>query len=73
MSAFSGLRSWKMGQWVNGDLYNGRIVRVANSFIFKEPVFNYSADFPFLWDETHPARSAMVRTGSTREECWSKS
>lgn len=39
------------GNWVNGDLYNGRIVRVANSFVFKEPVFNYSADFPFLWDE----------------------
>ncbi len=39
------------GQWVNGDLYNGRIVRVANSFVFKEPVFNYSADFPFVWDE----------------------
>jgi small-conductance mechanosensitive channel len=39
------------GQWVNGDLYNGRIVRVANSFVFKEPVVNYSADFPFLWDE----------------------
>src|SRR5271157_313689 len=28
------------GQWVKGDLYNGRIVRVANSFVFKEPVFN---------------------------------
>ncbi len=39
------------GGWVNGDLYNGRIVRVANSFVFKEPVFNYSGDFPFLWDE----------------------
>ncbi len=39
------------GDWVDGDLYNGRIVRVANSFVFKEPVFNYSADFPFLWDE----------------------
>jgi len=39
------------GDWVAGDLYNGRIVRVANSFVFKEPVFNYSADFPFLWDE----------------------
>lgn len=39
------------GQWVNGDLYNGRIVLVANSFIFKEPVFNYSGDFKFLWDE----------------------
>ena len=39
------------GQWVDGDLYNGRIVRIANSFVFKEPVFNYSGDFPFLWDE----------------------
>lgn len=39
------------GQWVRGDQYNGRIVRVANSFIFKEPVFNYSSEFPFLWDE----------------------
>ncbi|HID29849.1 MAG TPA: mechanosensitive ion channel [Desulfobacterales bacterium] len=39
------------GAWVKADLYNGRIVRVANSFVFKEPVFNYSADFPFLWDE----------------------
>jgi small-conductance mechanosensitive channel len=39
------------GQWVDGDLYNGRIVLVANSFVFKEPVFNYSGDFPFLWDE----------------------
>lgn len=39
------------GDWVQGDLYNGRVVRIANSFVFKEPVFNYSADFPFLWDE----------------------
>ncbi len=41
----------ELGQWVDADLYNGRIVRIANSFVFKEPVFNYSADFPFLWDE----------------------
>jgi len=41
----------ELGDWVQGDLYNGRIVRVANSFVFKEPVFNYSGDFPFLWDE----------------------
>jgi small-conductance mechanosensitive channel len=27
------------------------VVRIANSFVFKEPVFNYSGDFPFLWDE----------------------
>jgi len=41
----------EIGEWVEGDLYNGRIVRISNSFVFKEPVFNYSADFPFLWDE----------------------
>lgn len=41
----------EVGSWVKSDLYNGRIVKIANSFVFKEPVFNYSADFPFLWDE----------------------
>ncbi|MGE0747590.1 MAG: mechanosensitive ion channel family protein [Rhodospirillales bacterium] len=41
----------QIGDWVNADQYNGRIVRIANSFVFKEPVFNYSSDFPFLWDE----------------------
>jgi small-conductance mechanosensitive channel len=47
----------EIGQWVDADLYNGRIVRIANSYVFKEPVFNYSADFPFLWDEiTLPVR-----------------
>lgn len=41
----------ELGEWVQSDLYTGRIVRIANSFVFKEPVFNYSGDFPFLWDE----------------------
>lgn len=39
------------GDWIDGDRYNGRITKVANSFIFKAPVHNYSGDFPFLWDE----------------------
>lgn len=47
----------EVGQWVDSDLYTGRIVRIANSFVFREPVFNYSGDFPFLWDEiTVPVR-----------------
>jgi len=55
----------ELGQWVDGDLYNGRIVRVANSFVFKEPVFNYSADFPFLWDEIRiPIRYASDRAAA---------
>lgn len=48
------------GEWVNGDLYNGRIVRIANSNVFKQPVVNYSGDFPFLWDEIR----VPVRYGS---------
>lgn len=51
------------GQWVDGDLYNGRIVRVANSFVFKEPVVNYTADFPYLWDEI----KIPVKYGSDRK------
>ncbi len=38
-------------QWVDGDQYTGRIVRIANSFVFKDSVFNYSSDFSFVWDE----------------------
>lgn len=41
----------EMGEWVKADQYNGRIVRIANSYVFKEPVYNYSGDFPFVWDE----------------------
>ncbi|MGB4862601.1 MAG: mechanosensitive ion channel domain-containing protein [Tepidiformaceae bacterium] len=54
----------EIGEWVDGDLYTGRIVRIANSFVFKEPVFNYSGDFPFLWDEIR----IPVRTGSNWKE-----
>ncbi len=50
------------GGWVRSDLYNGRIVRIANSFVFKEPVFNYSADFSFVWDEI----TIPVKYGSDR-------
>lgn len=55
---------FEIGDWVAGDAYNGRVVRLANSFVFKEPVFNYSADFPFLWDEIR----VPIRHGSDRAE-----
>jgi small-conductance mechanosensitive channel len=47
----------ELGEWVNADLYTGRIVRVTNRNVFEAAIFNYSADFPFLWDEiTVPVR-----------------
>ncbi|MDQ2992726.1 MAG: mechanosensitive ion channel family protein [Candidatus Eremiobacteraeota bacterium] len=39
--------------WVMGRQYTGRIVSVSNGQIFDEPVFNYSRDFPYIWDEIH--------------------
>lgn len=56
----------EVGEWVKGDLYNGRIVRIANAAVFKQPVFNYSGDFPFLWDEIqvpihHGSDQALAR------------
>lgn len=50
----------EIGDWVDSDQYNGRIVRVANSSIFTSPVFNYSAGFEFVWDEIH----VPIRFGS---------
>ncbi len=41
----------EIGDWIKSDRYNGRMVYVANSSIFKNPVYNYSGDFPFIWDE----------------------
>lgn len=39
------------GGWVKSDLYNGRVVRLSNSLVFRENVYNYTTNFPFLWDE----------------------
>ncbi len=37
--------------WVKSRQFTGRIVTVSNSQIFEEPVFNYTRDFPFIWEE----------------------
>ncbi len=39
------------GMWVHSRQFTGRIVSVTNSKIFAEPVFNYTRDFPFIWEE----------------------
>ncbi len=37
--------------WVRGRQYTGRIVTVSNDKVFSEPVYNYSRDFPYVWEE----------------------
>ncbi|HUF37442.1 MAG TPA: mechanosensitive ion channel domain-containing protein [Anaerolineales bacterium] len=53
----------EIGEWVKADQYNGRIVRISNAFVFKEPVFNYTEEISFVWDEI----SIPVRYGSDHQ------
>nr|AWJ66221.1 conserved protein [uncultured bacterium] len=50
----------EIGEWVSSDNYSGRIVKLSNAFVFKGPIYNYSQDFPFIWDEFN----IMIRYGS---------
>ena len=38
----------EIGNWLQGDHNTGRIVTVSNAFIFKEPLYNYSAYLHFI-------------------------
>ena len=53
--------------WVKSRQFTGRIVTVSNAKIFAEPVFNYTRDFPFIWEEmaipiTYQADRSHVET-----------
>ncbi len=37
--------------WVRARQYTGRIVTVSNSTVFDEPIFNYTREFPYVWEE----------------------
>lgn len=37
--------------WVQARQYTGLIVRVSNAVIFDEPVYNYTREFPYIWEE----------------------
>jgi small-conductance mechanosensitive channel len=37
--------------WVKSRQYTGRIVAVSNSKVFDEPVYNYTREFPYIWEE----------------------
>jgi small-conductance mechanosensitive channel len=37
--------------WINGRQYTGRIVTITNDKIFDTPVYNYTREFPYVWEE----------------------
>ncbi|HXT15214.1 MAG TPA: mechanosensitive ion channel domain-containing protein [Gemmatimonadaceae bacterium] len=51
MSQAAGEKEDDPSMWVHGRQYSGRLVRITNDKIFDVPVYNYTRDFPFMWEE----------------------
>ncbi len=54
------------GAWVHARQYTGRIVRITNDKIFDAPIFNYTREFPYLWEELH------VPVAYTADRAWAE-
>jgi small-conductance mechanosensitive channel len=48
-----GEQSDQPAMWVQSRQDSGRIVTVTNDKVFDEPIYNYTRDFPFIWEEMH--------------------
>ena len=44
-------RSADSDAWVQSRQFTGRLVTISNSKLFDDPVYNYTRDFPYLWEE----------------------
>ena len=41
----------EVGGWVSGEQSTFRLVHCPNNALFRQPVWNYTSGFPFIWDE----------------------
>jgi len=41
----------EIGNWITADQMTGRLVQFSNSNVFGNPVFNYTRNFSYIWDE----------------------
>jgi hypothetical protein len=41
----------EIGNWIGGDQVSGRIVQLPVSKVFGNPIFNYTQNFNYIWDE----------------------
>jgi len=44
------IKIMEIRQWTDADLYTGRILMVPMNWILSNTVYNYSKDFPYIWD-----------------------
>jgi small-conductance mechanosensitive channel len=62
MGLSSGEQGEKPSMWVHSRQFTGRLVSVSNAKIFEEPVYNYSKEFPYIWEEI----AVPIRYGDDR-------
>jgi len=58
--------------WIRARQFTGRIVTVTNDKVFDEPVYNYTREFPFIWEELTvpiPYRADRSRAEAILLEC----
>ncbi len=41
----------EVGEWVSGEQSTFRLAHCPNNTLFRQPVWNYTSGFPFIWDE----------------------
>ena len=41
----------EIGNWVDADQSTGRVVHIPNQKLLSEPIANYTAEFPYVWNE----------------------
>jgi small-conductance mechanosensitive channel len=51
MGEAKGEQSDSPAAWVHSRQYTGRLVTVSNAVIFDQPVYNYTREFPFIFEE----------------------
>jgi small-conductance mechanosensitive channel len=54
----------EVGNWIDADQSTGRLIHIPNFVIFTQPLANYIAGFPYLWNE--------LKVGVTFESDWRK-
>jgi small-conductance mechanosensitive channel len=62
--------------WVHARQYTGRVVTVTNDKVFDSPVYNFTREFPFIWEELRVpvpykcdrARAERILLEAAREE-----
>ncbi|MBM4182801.1 MAG: mechanosensitive ion channel [Gemmatimonadetes bacterium] len=54
----------EVGNWIDADQSTGRLIHIPNSVVFTQPLANYVAGFPYLWNE--------LKVGVTFESDWKK-